>query len=320
MSENTLKCVVFNSSNLRESTKLLLRRNFQLVVLGSPDTVREPDEDVECGFISPGFHYSSNFLKNFPRIRFVASNSTSLNHIDSEAFEERKVEVFSLIDQQAFLNTITPTSELALALALILSRNIIPATEATRKRNWNRNQFITRKMYSRMNVGVLGLGRLGTKFAEYSAAMGATVCYYDPSKSDPRFRKMDLEELLAEVDLISIHATPNANAPLYLDARLLGILKSSAILINTARSEFIDHSYLLDSLKHRRLGGAALDVVPNEFGHQVEQSGITRELFEFAQKDMRLILTPHIGGSTEDARTETELQVAMKLIERVSQL
>jgi phosphoglycerate dehydrogenase-like enzyme len=320
MSSISFKCLVFRSSNLQNSTLNKLVENFEVLEFNSPKEISNVNVNVLFAFISPGYYYSSDFLSHFPDLRYVASNGTSLSHLDIELFRSKKIEIFSLAEETVFLESITPTSELALALALSITRNMVSAIDSTRNGSWNRNDFVSPKMFSRMKIGVVGLGRLGTKFAEYCTAMGAFVCFFDPLKVDPRFQKVELEELLGIADLVSIHASPNSKFPLYLDLKLLRLLKSDSFLVNTSRSEFIDHNALLSLLRRRQIAGVALDVVPNEYGHQVALEGVTKELFDFAQKNCNLILTPHIGGSTKDARHETESLVADHLIKKLKQL
>lgn len=317
MNETKKKCIVFKSSNLQDATLQKLAANFEVLHFDSPIEISRVCDDVEFAFISPGYFHDAKFLTYFPKLRYVASNSTSLSHLDIELFESKNIEIFSLVKDKEFLETVTPTSELALALALLISRNLVSAIESTRVGDWNRNNFISQKMFSRMKIGVIGLGRLGSRFANYCSAMGASVSFYDPCVDNSHYQKVELKKLLIDSDLVSIHATPNKDFPLYLDLDLLSLLRSTSFIVNTSRSEFIDHRALLFLLKSKRLSGVALDVVPSEYGHYVNHEGVTQELFDFARENRSLVLTPHIGGSTSDARNDTESFVADRLVRRV---
>lgn len=319
MTNPKFKCLVFNSSNLQSTTIDALQDNFEILYEASPDRLNTIFNEVYFAFISPGFYFSSSFLDSLPNLKYVATNATSLLHLDFESFQERKIQIFSLENKPYFLSSITPTSEHALALALLLTRNIIPAYQTTLSGQWNRNLHIAPKMFSRFRVGVIGLGRLGTKFANYCNALGAKVYYTDPEVYNNSYERLDLEMLMDEVDLISIHATPSNNFPLYLDGHFLRKMKKESFLINTARAEFLDHHCLLHMLENKLIAGAALDVLPYEYGHALENTGISKKLLQYAARNHNLIITPHIGGSTKDAREDTEMHVARCLIERAEQ-
>jgi D-3-phosphoglycerate dehydrogenase len=222
----------------------------------------------------------------------------------------RGIEVFSLKDEQEFLAGVTPTAEHAFGLMLALTRNLIPAFAAVRGGAWNRFDHGGRAMLSRSTLGIVGLGRLGAKVADIARAFGMTVKYYDPyvaQTAGGAERYDDLAALVAACDIVSLHASANDETRGLLSADVIANFQPHAVLINTARAELVDEAALLAALSGGRIGGAALDVLDGEYAPDFEAGG--HPLVGYARAHDNLVITPHIGGSTEDAWALTQGRV-----------
>ena len=161
-------------------------------------------------------------------------------------------------------------------------------------------------------LGIVGYGNIGSQLAVLAEAMGLAVIYFDhvdklvygnvqPTGS--------LDELLARADVVSLHVpeTPETNG--MIGAREIGLMKPGSYLINNARGTVVNLEALATALKEGRLAGAAIDVFPAEPASNAERFSSPLQGLD------NVILTPHVGGSTEEAQERIGLEVARKLIE-----
>lgn len=286
----------------------LLRKRFDLEIL--PDPAHDSTAllaGIDAGFAPLGYRFDAAKMDQCPRLKAIISNTTGVPHIDLEAATARGIRVLSLADDQEFLNRITPTAEHAIGLMLALTRRTPWAHQAVLDGSWDRRPFGAPAMLSRLNLGVVGYGRLGRLVARYGAAFGMGVRFYDHAtkvSEPPAEQVSSLAELFAWSDVISLHLPANAATHKMIDAELLRHCKKGAVLINTARGELVDEVALLDFLESGRLGGAALDVLDGEFVPGFDSTD--HALVKYASTHDNLLLTPHIGGSTVDAWRETE--------------
>lgn len=245
-------------------------------------------------------------------LRAIVSATTGLDHIDLNCARERGIEVLSLKGQTEFLRTIHATAEHTWALLLGLQRRLISAAVSVRGGEWDRDRFVGRELRG-ARLGILGLGRIGSKVAAYGRAFGMEVSAHDPYLDgwpEGVRRAKSLDELLSGSDVLSVHVPLNDETAKLLDAKRLARLPRGAIVVNTSRGEIIDEDALADALQNRRLGGAALDTVCNE--RDVGRRNDSR-LMAIARAADYLVITPHIGGATQESMASTELFMARQL-------
>lgn len=288
----------------------LLRERFDLIERPDPreDTPDALDRAV-VGFAPLGFHFDRAKINAMPRLRVIASNTTGHPHIDVDHARAKGIAVVTLKGDTAFLDTITPTAEHTIGLLLALTRHIVPASRSVLEGRWDRRPFPGRAMLSRMSLGIIGLGRLGTKTATYAQAFGMRVRYYDPYKDSapPGVERVDdLADLVSSVDVVSLHVPHEPETEGIMSRAVFAAFKPGAVFINTARGELVDFHALLDGLESGRLGGAALDVFEDEFRPDFVETLSHHPLWRYAREHDNLLVTPHIGGSTLDAWRETE--------------
>lgn len=288
----------------------LLRDVFDLVELGDPrDDTDQALAGAEVLFAPLGFRVDAERLRRCPGLRVVASNTTGVPHIDMEECRRRGIVVCALHDEQEFLETITPTVEHAIGLMLAVWRRIPAAHQAAVGGRWDRRPWAATRMLSRMRLGLVGYGRIGRRMGKAAQALGMRVEHYDPYVGGG---VESVTALAARSDVLSLHAPATDETHNLVSRDVLEALPPGAIVINTARGELLDTDALLDLLDSGHLAGAALDTVAGEYDPEFSASFRDSRLARYARETDRLILTPHIGGSTVDAWRETERRVIVK--------
>ena len=203
-------------------------------------------------------------------------------------------------------NTVT-TAEHALALLIALARHIPQATASMKAGKWEKNRFVGTELYNR-TLGVLGLGNIGRIVAERAQGLGMKVIAHDPFLSPDAAAKLDVElvdfdTLLARADAITVHVPKTKETTGLLNRKAFAKVRRGVLLVNAARGGIVDEDALLEALAEGRVGGAGLDVFveePAKPGHPL----IAHE---------RVICTPHLGASTEQAQVNVSIAVAEQI-------
>jgi D-3-phosphoglycerate dehydrogenase len=202
-----------------------------------------------------------------------------------------------------------------------MTRRIPWAFDSVKLGVWNRRLFPGKVMLSSMSLGIIGLGRLGGMVARYGQCFGMKVEYYDPYVASPPFadvqRLASLIDLVAQNDVVSLHAPHNDETHNMLDREVFLNFKKGSYFINTARAEIVDFDALFEALVSERLAGAAMDVIEGEFqrGFSGSRAFYEHKLLEYARTHDNLLITPHIGGSTTDAWEKTEQYTIRKILD-----
>lgn len=294
----------------RPENLAVVREHFDVIERDRPDTVEAALlGEVEASCAPLGFRFDAARMDRSPRLKAILTNTTGVPHIDMEAAAERGIEVFSLKDEQAFLDTITPTAEHAWGLLLALSRRVPWSFDDVKAGRWNRFDWGSPHMLSRRTLGIIGYGRLGRRVARYGAAFDMPVSFYDPFVSgDGLARKVDsLTDLIAASDVVSLHVPSLPETQGLIDRAAIDAFRPGSLFINTARAELVDEAALLDALRDGRIAGYAADVLDGEFDPAFQAAD--HPLVQYAAAHDTVLLTPHIGGSTIDAWTETQRRV-----------
>lgn len=265
-------------------------------------------------WIRLGLTLRENDIPVSPHCRYVITATTGLNHLDIDALKEAGIEVLSLKGQTSFLETITATAEHTVGLLLSLVRMIPAAHQSVLHGIWNRNLFKGHEIAGK-TIGIIGYGRLGKIVASYCRAFRMKVMIYDPfvKVNDVSLRVVDtLEEVFHSADFITLHLPLNAATTGLIDRTVLSGMKPGSYLINTSRGEIVVEDHLLEALTHKKIAGAALDVLCDE-----EYFSVDNPLVQFAQNSENLLLTPHIGGCTWESMSKCEEFMAKKLIDAI---
>lgn len=253
-----------------------------------------------------------------PGLRIVVTPTTGLNHIDVEEAHQRDIRVLSLRGEVDFLREVRATAEHTLALLLALLRWLPAATMHVRGGGWNRDLFRGHELSDKV-AGVVGYGRLGRLVAHSLKALGARVLLADPhverEEVESGLQLLSLEELLRKADIVTLHVAYSSTTHSFFGQREFSLMKEGSWFVNTSRGELVDESALLAALRSRRLAGAALDVITGEYSGELSD----HPLIQYARDHDRLIVTPHIGGCTVESMAKTEVFMAKRLVEVVTQ-
>ncbi len=256
-------------------------------------------------------------MDHAPRLKFIVSPTTGLNHIDLEEASRRGIRVLSLRGETEFLKNVHATAEHTVGLLLALVRHIPESRSHVISGGWIRDRFRGNELQGK-TAGVVGYGRLGRIVAHILLAFEMRVLASDPhvwtTDADPGVEIVPLNELLRESDVVSLHVNLYAETSGFFGANHFAQMKPGAWFINTARGELVDEAALLESLQTGRLSGAAVDVLSDE-----RSTGMNNHpLVQYARQHENLIVTPHIGGCTIESMEKTELHMAKKLCDALS--
>ncbi|MDX2140177.1 MAG: NAD(P)-dependent oxidoreductase [Chloroflexota bacterium] len=219
-------------------------------------------------------------------LRLIAKHGVGLETIALEAAKAKSVVVTST--PGAIHESV---ADLTLALLLTVARNIVPAHLATKAGGWKSGFGIELKD---KQIGIIGLGRIGKGVALRAKGFGMMLTAYDPYPDEAfavehGVHFMELDELIATSDVVSLHAAAEQIGGVLINARRIALMKPNSIFINTARGSLVDETALAAALHAKRLYGAGLDAFVNE-------PPLGSPLLELDN----VVLTPHIAGRTMD--------------------
>lgn len=240
------------------------------------------------------------------RVIAVGCFSVGTNQIDLGAAQRRGVPVFNA----PFSNT-RSVAELTIAEVVMLFRRTFPRSMAAHQGGWEKSAAKSREIRGK-TLGIVGYGNIGSQLAMLAESMGLRVIYYDHTDKlrhgnvEPT---SSLDELLARADVISLHVPETPATHMMIGADEIAKMKDGAYLINNARGTVVDIDALASALKSGKLGGAAIDVFPTE-------PSSNKDPFTSPLQGLdNVILTPHVGGSTEEAQERIGEEVARKLVD-----
>jgi D-3-phosphoglycerate dehydrogenase len=265
-------------------------------------------------WVALGHMIDSDLLQNATMLKHVVTTTTGHDHIDEAFLEKKGIKLHSLRGDDVFLNSLHATAELAWGLLLSSARDIINASNDVKNGNWQRELFKGIEI-SGKTLGIIGLGRLGTKVATYGKAFNMKVIAYDIDHN----RKINgvdvfnnIDPVFEASDFLSLHIHMNDKNKHLIDEKKLNLMKPTATIVNTSRGGIVDEDAVARRLVTNKLRAYAADVVSNE---QNNNSSKLRILFESGFP--RITLTPHIGGLTKDSRDKAEIHMAKKLHSRI---
>lgn len=232
-------------------------------------------------------------LRGADRLLAVGAFCIGVNQVDLSAATDRGVAVFNA----PYSNT-RSVVELAVGLMVALMRRVTDKSAAMHAGRWDKSVAGARELRGK-TLGIVGYGAIGAQLSVLAEALGMQVLFFDLTErlalGNAR-RMRSLEQLLADSDVVSLHVDGRAANAGLLDAARLGRMRPGALLLNLSRGHVVDVEALATALAEGRLGGAAVDVFPDEPASNVEP-------FDSPLRGLpNVILTPHVGGSTEEAQ------------------
>jgi len=228
-------------------------------------------------------------LARAPRQRVVANCAVGVDNIDLAAAAAARVVVSNTPDVLT-----EATAELAFALMLAAARRLGEGERLVRSGTWTGwalDQLLGVELFGK-TLGIVGFGRIGQALARRALGFGMRVIYADPHEVSAPSEWVTVDQLFARADAISLHCPLTPETRHVVNARRLALVKPTAVLVNTSRGGCVDEAALADALTAGRLAGAGLDVYASEPAIDPRLLGCPR-----------LVLAPHIGSATTEART-----------------
>jgi len=265
----------------------------------SPDELKKAVVDVDAIVVRSETQITKDILAVAKKVKIVGRAGVGVDNIDVNAASRQGVAVVNVPGG----NTIS-AAEHTVALLLSLSRNIPQATASIKAGEWKRPQFVGTELQGKV-LGLIGLGRIGREVAKRCQSFGMSVVGYDPFASEEYAKTFNiklatLDEIYAQADYISVHVPLNDGTRNLFNAQTMAKLKPGVRLINCARGGIINEKDLAEAIKKGHVKGAALDVF------EQEPPAKDNPLFSLPS----VIVTPHLGASTEEAQVKVAQELA----------
>ena len=248
-------------------------------------------------------------IKASPDLRCVGRLGVGLDNIDLSACADRRVAVYPATGAND-----RSVAEFVIASAMLLLRRAYFSKDEVLAGNWPREQSVGREIAGK-TIGLIGFGSTGKETGRIAAALGLTVLACDPCfAADAEAKQIaqhaELNELLAASDIVSLHVPLMPETKGMMNQEKMSAMKPRAVLINAARGGVLDEDAAIAALKSGKLGGLALDVFDTE--------PLTAEAARKFKGVPNLLLSPHIGGVTEESNVRVSAAVAQKVVAHLS--
>ncbi|MCZ6782009.1 MAG: phosphoglycerate dehydrogenase, partial [Proteobacteria bacterium] len=265
----------------------------------SPGELLELIADAEGLVIRSGTKVTAELLERAEKLRVIGRAGIGVDNVDVPKATERGIVVVNTPEG----NNVT-TAEHAIALLVSLARHIPQATASLKAGRWEKTKFTGMELFNR-TLGVIGLGNIGRVVAVRARGLGMKVIACDPYISAEAAARLDLplvsfDELLSRADAITVHVPKTKDTTGLFGREAFAKVRPGVLVINAARGGIIDEEALLEALESGQVGGAALDVFEQE---------PPPDDHPLLHHD-RVICTPHLGASTEQAQVNVSVAVA----------
>jgi D-3-phosphoglycerate dehydrogenase len=255
------------------------------------------------GIIAGVEPYDAEVLCNLPNLKCISRAGVGIDNIDLEYAQINNIIIRNTPDV-----VIRPVVELTIAMIFDLLRKTTFHTLLLKNRRWEKTAG---NLLFGKTVGIIGTGRIGKAVAELLIKLGVNIRAYDvvPDEKWANLNNVEylpLEKLLSSVDIISLHALPEPDQLPLIGKEEINLMKNGVVLINTSRGECIDEKALIDGLKSGQVGGAGMDVFPEE--------PYNGKLLDFDN----VVFTPHLATLTKESRLEMEIQATRNLLDELN--
>ena len=248
---------------------------------------------------------TENVIEAADKLLAIGCFCIGVNQVDLKAATEKGVAVFNA----PYSNT-RSVAELIIGLSVMLIRKIADKNAAAHQGRWQKEAKGSFELRGK-TLGIIGYGNIGSQVSIMAEAMGMQVIYYDIATKLPHGNAKqvrDLKELLKQSNIVTLHVPSDATTRNMIDTDAISAMPRGSILLNHSRGDVVDLDALKQAIENGAIAGAAVDVFPEE----PEKNG---DKFSTVLQNLpNVILTPHIGGSTEEAQANIGLDVTSKLI------
>jgi D-3-phosphoglycerate dehydrogenase len=261
-------------------------------------------KDVHILGIRSKTFISKKVLDSAKKLQAIGCFCIGVNQVDLKACKQKGIAVFNA----PYSNT-RSVAELVIGASILLIRRILDKNKAAHNGIWNKDAKGSFELRGK-TMGIIGYGNIGTQLSVMAEAMGMRVQFFDIETKLPLGNaqaKKSIKEIVSSSDIISLHVPETNQTKNLIDKVILKQFKAGSILVNYARGEVVDLDALAEAIKEKHIAGAAIDVFPIE----PEKNG---DAFSTPLQGLsNVLLTPHIGGSTEEAQENIGEDVSIKL-------
>jgi D-3-phosphoglycerate dehydrogenase len=247
---------------------------------------------------------TENVLHAAQKLQAIGCFCIGVNQVDLSAATKNGVAVFNA----PYSNT-RSVAELVIGASIMLVRKIVDKNKAAHEGSWMKDAKGSHELRGKI-LGIIGYGNIGSQVSVLAEALGMKVIFYDIETKLPLGNATDsksLKELLQLSDVVTLHVPELKSTKNLVNKHNIKYFKKGAVLINYARGEVVDLAVLRKAILDGEIGGAAIDVFP----HEPEKNG--DQFSSVLQGLPNVLLTPHIGGSTQEAQNNIGLDVSSKL-------
>lgn len=264
-----------------------------------PEDLKGIIKDYEALVVRSATKVTKDIIGAALRLKVIGRAGVGLDNVDLEAATQKGIIVMNTPGG----NTIS-TAEHTMSMILALSRNIPQANASLKRGEWKRSKFMGVELYNK-TLGIVGLGRIGSELAKRALSFGMKIMAYDPYLSREIAKSLGIEvvefkELLSRADYITVHTPLTEDTRHMISAEEFALMKKGVRLLNCARGGIIDELALAAAVKEGKVIGAAIDVF------EQEPPAADNELLKLDN----VIVTPHLGASTEEAQVNVAIEVA----------
>lgn len=270
----------------------------------SPSQLLEKIPEYDALLVRSSTQVTAEVLQAGKRLRVVGRAGVGVDNIDVEAATQAGIVVVN-----APTGNVVAAAEHTIALLFALSRHVVQSDAHVRAGQWKRGQFMGAEIRNKV-LGTVGMGRVAQEVVRRAQGLGMTVIGYDPYvtaeyANQRGVRLVDLNTLLAQADFITVHVPLTPQTTNLIDRPQFQLMKPTARILNVARGGVINEAALAEAIESGRIAGAALDVFAEE--PLPADSPLRR--------NPKIVLTPHLGGSTLEAQEQVAEDVALQVID-----
>lgn len=270
----------------------------------SPAQLQEAIPEYDALLVRSSTQVTDEIIRAGKRLQVIGRAGTGVDNIDVDAATAAGV----IVVNAPTGNTVA-AAELTIAMLMSLARNVPQADQHVRAGQWQRGKFVGVEVRDKV-LGIVGFGRIAQEVAQFAQGLGMRVLAHDPFVTEEFAAQRDvtllsLDEMLPQVDFLTVHMPLNDATRHAIDARRLQQLKPGARVLNVARGGIIDEQALLAALESGHVAGAGLDVFETE---PLPADSPLRQ-------NSRVILTPHLGASTVEAQERVAEDVALQVLD-----
>lgn len=307
---------IYSAVKLPEETlEILKNEDVELIMhdkltTPSEDEIIEKSKDVDAIISGVNVNITSKIIEANKNLKIIANVGAGVNNIDGDCAKKNNV----LLTNTPSRDSVASTAEIALGLIIALSRGILKNQELVNRngfKGWQVMGFLGGHQVAYKNLFIVGFGHIGKEIGRMAKAFHMNIYYYDIDDRE-KFKDaeeeigaefMEFEEGLRKADYVVLQMNYTEENHHFIGEKELKMMKENSYLINTARGGIVDEEALVRALKNNTIKGAALDVHENEPKINEDLIGLEN-----------VVLTPHIGNDTYEARTEMANTAAKEAI------